>query len=363
MTQSDFVQYMFSRAIARYSESVKEEAFAKYEKELAERINQELCNALASNMREEDVVESLEKLINAFGAVSQTKGDLFTIVPKTVFIHGYPKRSGVEFSRYGKEEMCELGDLVFILSVIFRDLKYFEKVSICQFKKEGKRGTTWKIEEKQLFLLSRFPTFKGVKGSIVPAKRINLANYSECLGSYGLFYRPGEFAFVSAKWLSHYMGNAKSIDGKDIFALFRYLDGFRYHPSVFFNNWHMCVWCGHPAIVLRNDLFAFNVYDFVDRYLHGNIGEYVFSVVGDYDPAVRCFLWELMNGLKQWADEEDNGKMKALVENYFRYKFVTEVRKQSDDDNEWRNGHIEPNTAESSGGLGVVHVTIELKGE
>jgi hypothetical protein len=354
---------MFFKVSERYSEAVKEATFVKYEKELAEKVNRELANAFASNMREEDMVENLNKLIDAFGAISQPNGNLFIIEPKTAFIHGCPSRSGVEFFKDGKKERCEMGDLVFILSVAIGYTKYFEKITFCQFKKEDRCKTNWKIDENQLFLLSRFPTFNGVKGSAVPPRQYNLANHSECLGSYGLFYRPGEFAFVSAKWLSHYMGNAKSIDGNDLFALSRYIDAFRRCPSICFNNCYMRICCRHSTIVLGNDLFAFNVYDFVDRYLRGNVGECVLCEMGDYDPEVKGILYDLMNNLKLLADREDNSKMKELVANYLRYEYVADMRRQKKDTIKRNDEVIEFNTTGSSGWFGIVHVTIKLKGE
>ena len=96
--------------------------------------------------------------------------------------------------------------MIFIVSVYFQGKKYFEKLTINQFKKANKTSS-WSIKNKeQLFLLSRFPVFRGIQGSIIDEKNYAIPNYSGCLGSYGFLYKPGDFAFVSATKLDSYVG-------------------------------------------------------------------------------------------------------------------------------------------------------------
>ncbi|MFW6122280.1 MAG: hypothetical protein ACOC80_15465, partial [Petrotogales bacterium] len=203
--------------IRKYCEFIETNIFAKHVKNFAEKTQYELHRAYSKNSYEPEIVKIIEKIVNQIDglAISDRK---FKISTNAIFIHG--TKSQVEFKYYGNTTQRELGDLIFIISIIYNNKKYFEKFTITQFKRSSKKPT-WYFnkkdknakypEKEQLFLLSRFPTFKGTQGSIIPMKRYDIPNYFSCLGSHGLLYRPGDFTFASSILLEILLGDRKSI--------------------------------------------------------------------------------------------------------------------------------------------------------
>ncbi len=92
-----------------------------------------LANAYKQGLNEPKMVSLIEGIINSVQDFS-TSVNRFIISTKSIYIHGV--KSIVEFECYGKQECRELGDLIFILSIVYKGKKCFEKLTISQFKKE-----------------------------------------------------------------------------------------------------------------------------------------------------------------------------------------------------------------------------------
>ncbi len=274
--------------IKKYVEVMYDEKFMLHSKHLSKR----LLNGIQKsyNLREPEVVKIIENIINSIGQFS-TGGNRLNISTNSVFIHG--NKSQVEFEYYGKSTRRELGDIIFILSVVYNGKKYFEKMTITQVKKS--KNVQWKFNndgaKEQLYLLSKFPTFRGANNSLIPKKNYNLPNYSGCLGSHGLLYYPGDFALVSSEQLGTIMSGKKKLELKNLLSIitpnhfcpcsccwhlsddidleefyhllhkliYFYPRYFRYFPF-------MC-----NLQILGNNCISYNVYDFSDKYLKGHI--------------------------------------------------------------------------------------------
>ena len=108
--------------------------------------------------------------------------------------------SGVEFDYIGKKAITELADMA-IVSVITLDRRIvLLKTAFIQNKKVTyhKKSTSWKIDQRQLFLLKNFPRFNGVSG-IFKGQTITFLNQSNTLGNYGLFSSNGDIIFLTAR--------------------------------------------------------------------------------------------------------------------------------------------------------------------
>jgi hypothetical protein len=177
-------------------EVIRSDVFARYEKEFAQRIISGLSNGYLQKLYETQLVQTLQDVVNHVHDLSM-KDPLssFELSTSSIFIHG--NKSQVTFDYYGENKPGELGDLIFIISLVLNRQIYFEKLTVNQFKRDktGQKSIAWEIDHKQLYLLSRFPKFRVVKG-LIPKKEFSLPNYSGCLGSFGLLYRPGDFVFV-----------------------------------------------------------------------------------------------------------------------------------------------------------------------
>lgn len=305
------------RVIEKYLELINTEHFAKYCRDFACRMQKGLSTGYKQRAYEPKLVSVVEKVVNELKELS-TSTNGFKISTKSIFIHG--NRSQVEFEYYGQRVQRELGDLIFILSVIYDGKKYFEKFTISQFKKEDER-LRWSFSNKeQLYLLSRFPSFKGVKGALIPQREFHLPNYSGCLGSYNLLYRPGDFVFVSASRLESFIGDRKSIGVVNISKLWESTTSYFTYPIPFdypdikelFYIWWECCKRRFPIPffpyyfigVLGFSWFASNVHDFVDKYLRGYIGELTYSDIGMNNRPAFDFLRELLSAIMKKAQKE-----------------------------------------------------------
>jgi len=103
---------------------------------------------------------------------------------------------------------------------------------ILHFKKSNK--TSWSFSnnssKEQLYLLSRFPIFKGTRNSIIPMKDYNLPNYSGCLGIHGLLYYPGDFATVSSKLLDVILLNKTNFKLNDLLKSWNFNLSWNFYP-------------------------------------------------------------------------------------------------------------------------------------
>jgi hypothetical protein len=274
---------------------------------------------------------------------------------KGIFIHG-PREGAetrVKFKYYGKEAKSELGDLIFILSIIYKGEKHFEKFTISQFKKDDTKLKWSLCNRKQLYLLSRFPPFSGISGSIIPRKQFDLPNYSGCLGSFCLLYRPGDFAFVSAKLLKSYL-RSRNCFGFAELAKF----------------WELsCCYCwachnitypipfAPPYFggVLGLSCFASNIYEFVNKYLRAYIGELTFSSSGQFNIFAHQFLKDLMRAIKAKAGKEKKDALVKFVKEFFAYPYAG-----NRGGGEGRSGEENIDFDYEGGGIGIIYTSINL---
>ncbi len=206
--------------IEKYLQLIESALFSKYAKNLTNKMQIGLARGYQQGVYEPSMVFNIEDIINEVNGLSGSEG-VFSISTRSIFIHG--NKSQVEFEYYGEKTLRELGDLIFIVSIIYNGKINFQKITLTQFKKArekprwyfGKKDKNGKYPDKeQLYLLAKFPTFKGARSSIVPMKEYNLPNYSGCLGSYGLLFKPGDFAFASANVIDALLVNAISVKWK-----------------------------------------------------------------------------------------------------------------------------------------------------
>jgi len=313
------------KALQKYIDVVKSDGFVEYEKKFADRIISALSKGYIRGLHETLLVKDIVNSVSDFEKVSHQP--YFKLFTKSIFIHG--QKSLVQFNYYGKRtNSIELGDLIFIISIVYNKRKYFEKVTINQFKKDKSksRSIVWNItNNKQLYLLSRFPAFIGVKG-LVPKRNCYLPNYSGCLGSYGLLHKPGNFVFVSATRLDSFMGDKKTLKRKELYDLVNARIRHLIH-------WHNFL---YPAgrYIFNNCHFSNDVFNFVHEYLRMNIGELVSTKIGMDNPQARNFIDEL----------------KSIIES----KAKKEKSKGQDRFNERVDIGFE------DGGIGIIHTTIDL---
>ena len=338
-------------AMKKYISMVRSNVFIEYEKEFAQRISFALSKGYLQKQRENQLVQTVEDVVNSLQNLPRDNHRVgFKLSTKAVFIHG--TKSQVEFDYYGQTTQRELGDLVFIISIFYKGKKFFEKLTINQFKR-SKEKAYWYFNKKdkngkhpdkeQLYFLSRFPTFKGVKG-LIPKKDFNLPNYSGCLGSYGLLYKPGDFASVSATDIDSFIGHRNSLKMSDLYNLsyetekhscpyFTWYDFFCFHPSVL------------PCNLFSNYHYAHNVFDFAHKYLTVGIGEPIFMEIGMDNSQVRNFLHELLSAVRIKA----RGKQDILD----FIKRVVGGERESDFREETKFDF-------EGGGIGMVHTIIDL---
>jgi hypothetical protein len=192
----------------KFAEAVESDAFVVFEEEFAERMRSAIRNGYASGKDEPEIVEAVSSGVNSFGSLSPAQGSGFRIVPESAYIHGF--RSQVKFQYRGTTSQCELGDVVYILSITHGGRVSFEGATFNQVKKADKH-LTWHVKPEQLFLLTSFPTFRGVAGSWISPDSHNWPNLTGCLGSYGLIY-DSDFLFVNARDLLRYLGLKKQLN-------------------------------------------------------------------------------------------------------------------------------------------------------
>lgn len=353
------------RAVRKYMDVIRSDVFTRYEKEFSRRINSALSRGYLQSLPEPPLVQIVENVVNGVRELTMKDHRIyFELSTKSVFIHG--NKSQVEFDYYGQSMQRELADLIFIISVVFNGQKYFEKFTLNQFKKDKStvKTVSWDISNReQLYLLSRFPTFKGVRGSIIPMREYTLPNYSGCLGSYGLLYNPGDFVFVSATELDPFMGYKNSLKINELYHLiyktgnlaFLYFSYFypdinellylmnkfyKYYGLKWYFLWNL----------FGNYHYASNVFDFAHKYLTVGIGEPIFMKIGIDNSQARVFLHELLSAVKIKARGEKD--ILSFIDGFFRYKYAG---------NESESGFRENIEFDfEGGGIGMIHTIINL---
>ncbi len=328
--------------IDKYIQLVITQEFIMHQKGFAQRIQTGLVNEYKHKQKlsEPDMVESIVNSVRNF----KISVNGFNISTNSIYIHN---RIRVKFECYGTQKSRELGDLIFILSIVYKNKKYFEKLTISQSKKDstGKKGSTGKspgfsIDMGQLYLLSRFPPFRRASGPLDPNIEYNLPDYSGCLGSYNLLFYPGDFIFMSAKWLEILLAGRKSIGLKE-------LD----------NKINLCFPYRKSYKIGILDIFSFpccasNIYDFTDKYLRGYIGELIYSGVGFYNDYARKFLKDLLLRIKDRAKRKGEQNIVDFVDSFFSYPYAHNFNGKDD------GGNLESDS--EGGGFGIIHTTINL---
>ncbi len=352
--------------IKRYVEIADSDIFIRHWKKLSEKLMAGIQNSY--NNREENIVKIVGSIINNVGTF-RTHGRGFNIYTNSIFIHG--NKSQVKFKYYGKTTQRELGDIIFILSVVYNGAKYFEKMTITQVKKS--KNVSWRFygqsAKEQVYLLSRFPTFKRARGSLIPPGEYNLPNNSGCLGSHGLLYSPGDFALISSQeveillskkktiWLNDLSGFKKKTmmcpcclllssdsdyDVEECFYIFHcFLRYCRYLPFT----------CDNLPIV-GNDCISFNSYDFSNKYLIGHIGELIYAEKLPYNRPAFQFLQDLLNAVKRKAGIEHTQDVLDFIDSFYAYKYT------NSDDRVKRGENREFDY--EGGGIGIIHTTVNL---
>ncbi len=361
--------------IQKYIETSAHEDFVSHWKQLAERLIKGIRAGYDQGSPEPEIVKTVESVIQQVGSFTTSNND-FSIHTRSIFVHG--SRSQVKFDFYGQETQRELGDIILILSIVYRGKKFFEKMTINQVKKNAWGRTSWSFNSKspaeQLYLLSRFPTFTGVKGSIIPMKRYNLPNFSGCLGSHGLLYPPGDFALISSKKLSITLSGLRTFRLGDIFKAMKDICGYFPPYDMYCNDTEeilkiilhlqrfqrfpyyrpftkMCEywkpWLCYPR-VLGNICVASNAYDFAHVYLLGHVGEPIYTATRTINRQAFEFLHDLLRVIRHKGKREYDDFVKSFA--VFPYASVDPPDR----------GRQEIEFDPEGGGLGIVHTLINL---
>jgi hypothetical protein len=277
---------MADRFFENYQDLIQKEEFIKLCKELSFKLN----GTLGQNLNE---VESVKQWIGIFNQTPGLSNPRFEINFNSVFIHGfnhseqgsYP--SGVEFDYINNlTEKKELADIIFITTFYEKNRKILEKITFNQAKwGEIKRTTSsWKIDEKQLFLLANFPRFSGVNGSLIPNTDYNIEDFSKGLGSYGLMTTKN-FIYLSASNLQQLIGRKKSIN----------LNDFKTIPSnYFYPQYHRFY---DYVLYGLSKPFCNSTYEFVSDYLSGRIGEVILGMYSQNENA-RHLFHNILNAIR-----------------------------------------------------------------
>ncbi|GAB4208481.1 MAG: hypothetical protein Fur0023_20080 [Bacteroidia bacterium] len=360
--------------IENYIKITNDAVFIEHSKILSERLIEGIRKGYSSNEKEPSIVKTVERIINSVGSINSigssvgSNNQKFSIFSESIFIHGI--KSQVEFKYYGKKTKRELGDIIFILSVVYNNKKYFEKMTINQVKKS--QNASWSFSsrsaEEQLYLLSRFPEFEGVEGSLIPLEKYNLFNNSGCLGTHGLLYGPGDFALISSKVLEILLSSKKTIGLYDFPRLdikcMRLMDcpclrlsyDIKEHIDIFHEIIHYYLRsykykylpfvCNLP--ILGNDCIAYNIYDFSEKYLQGRIGELIYADKLIYNESACKLLDDILKNVKRKPNIKNNINSS--------YSYSCGNSKNGGDD-----GVNENFDYDNGGGIGIIHTTVNLR--
>lgn len=350
--------------IEKYVEIVDDEKFILHWKQLSEKLLRGILYGYENRYYEPEMVKIIKGIINEIGQFNTGRGaNRFNISTNSVFIHG--NRSQVEFEYYGKRTQRELGDIIFILSVVYNRIKFFEKMTINQVKKvsinrvKRSKKVSWYFDSdarEQLYLLSRFPTFEGARNSLIPMKKYSLPDYSGCLGTHGLLYYPGDFALITSRQLEMILSGKNTLSLKDLtlytapnivyscFPCYLLTDKlihfrrkyFRYSPFT----------CNLP--IFGNSCISYNAYDFSYKYLIGFIGELIYAKKLHYNRPAFQFLQDLLYAIKRKAERERLEDVLNFISSY-SYGYGSQG-----------GGEEYGEINDEGGGIGIVHTTVNL---
>jgi len=351
--------------IYKYIKATESEKFIVHWKKLADSLLDGVKEGYKA--KEPAIVKLVEGIVNKVKQF-ETKDKELNIVTNSIFIHG--SKSQVEFRYYGKETQRELGDIIFILSIVYNGKKYFEKTTINQVKKSNK--ASWNLTndsaKEQLYLLSRFPTFRGAKNSLIPAKDYNLQNYSGCLGTHGLLYYPGDFALISSKQLEFILSGRNTLKLTDLLLYPVHSNMHNCFPC-YYTDYEECLYTlrkffhlhlkyptYYPIIcnlsILGNSCISYNAYDFSDKYLRGLIGELTYARELPYNRFAFQFLQDLLEAIKKKAKRENLREILSFIDHFYSYQYS--------DYNGGKEDEIFGDFSHNVGGIAIIHTTINL---
>lgn len=329
----------FYDPIEQFEAVKRSDEFVEYQKEFAKLLTFTLCREYPNG--EVLSVQAFNDFVNSYPNLTKTNlqaGKIrFDLVANSVFVHG--KKSQVEFDYPGQTSgPVELGDLIFICTLVFQGKRYFERMTISQFKMDNdtKNIFSWTIDnDKQLYLLSRFPKFKCVEG-ILPKKEYSLPNTSGCLGSYGLIQKPGDFTFVSGTRLDALLGKRKTIRKYELYGNSAYHRRLLSYRSII-NGCHLCL----------------DAYSFADNYLGLNIGEPIVVLQTNHNLQARAILGYLVRSLRV---ESKKGRptpgVARFIDSFRQFPYADGF---GQDDRPEDLGSVDENN-----GIGIVHATVKL---
>jgi len=276
------------------------DVFIQYCKDFADKVSETIDAGYKSGKTEPDIVEDVSDTINRVSKIPGTygKGKKFSLETKASFIHGY--RSQVKFNVSGCEKWRELGDIVFISTLAWKRKIAMQRITFNQVKKDREsRKAYWEIPSDQLYLLTKFPSFTGIKGSIYSGKTFNLISKTGCLGSYGFLTYPNDFGFLSSSILDLILSGKASVRKRDLVALYPLIPG----QNCFSNS-------VYPH---RSIHYAQNLFDFIRYFCNIMIGEYVCCCNYINDPIKRILdvIINYLDVLSSSASEDQS--LKAVV--------------------------------------------------
>ena len=357
-----------------YLDIVTSREFANHREELANRLMQAIRDGYNNNLREERIVERMVRKINNF----QTLGSYFILETKSIFVHG--GKSQVKFDYYGTEKQVELGDMIFILDIVYGGFKFFETYTINQVKKatNNTKRIRWTLtgnSKLQAYLLSRFPSFYSVSG-VVPNRIYSLCNTFGCLGTHGLLFPPGDFALVSSLHLETILFSKNIIVFSDLYGalnnhtcchdqfsqlvkrgiwllarekLLEHWLLLEELQALFLSIWLLCE---KNCIMLSNRCNAPNAHAFTDRYLRGQAGELVYAAKLYHNRSALSFLHDILNQIRaKYSPTFDR-----FVDEYFQFKYYNDRTRS------WSSSKDNFESGDNEGGLGIVHTRIHIKG-
>jgi len=327
------------KAIWKYNKITYEPVFRGYVREFGYKLR----IATGDNPHEVDIVR---KVVDELGGFERRGPDGVTLSTSTAFIHGKIMAS---FDFRGDEVRRELGDLIFILSVVYRNLIFFEKLTISQAKVT--RNGVWDLSnEAQLYLLSRFPPFK-ISGR---DREYRLPNYTYTLGSYTLFdLRENDLVYISAGLLEEIVSandsRVERVNREKLLRCYYYSLFLSYH-----RNWYVPWLLDLPTFipppllsrkVLGVSLCSLDAFEFASNFLRGFIGEPAFSATGYYNCSIASFLQKLISYFEGKKCFED------FAQHFTQYRYPYDVPDPEGMEIEERGGE---------GGTGIIHTVINL---
>ena len=295
-----------------YFELLNNIDFKKFQNDLSQKIYDALTQGYISRDNEIDLVG---RLVNVVNGLEFKRFKFYSHK-----IHG--AKSYVEFNYRNKPIIKEIADMVIICIATYKRNRIFQKITFIQNKVDMKKK--WFIDEEQLFLLKNFPKLIGNRGIFKSYSNDDIVffNYSQCLGSFGLFMHPGEMLFISAPLLSELKKDKEinyddikiiepnlNISSQNIFFPFMYdysfMEEFFHYMSKYSRKYAYYPFISNITFpFLNNSVFSRDIYDFIRNWSQFNIGEPTYAFGNVINPELDKFSNYLLRtiGLENHID-------------------------------------------------------------